>query len=112
MSRSRYRPDGDITSLETELIRIQGELRQEKVEIQQLFRSQKLLDQVTQEMYSSILKIEKVARRVISPLQQKQLKLFSLLKILEESLEEYIRAEGERLGICVCIDEALVDACV
>lgn len=106
----RIHSEGEgLRDLEAERTQLQGELCQEKSAIEKLFQSKKLLDRVTQEMYVSVLKISKVAQETISSTTSKQLKMFSLLRILEDTLKDHIQKEGQRLGIFLSIQNALVD---
>lgn len=107
--RSHSEGEG-LGGLEAERMRLQGELRQEKSATEKLFQSKKLLDRVTQEMYVSVLKISKVVQETISSTTSKQLKMFSLLRILEDTLKDHIQKEGQRLGVCLSIQNALVEA--
>ncbi len=99
-----------IAKLEQQMFDLKQTLSKEKKEIDKLFKSKDLLDLVTKETYFSVLKISNTAQQIIGSKNEKQLKLFLLLReFLGPSLESYIKAKAEVFGVKAVIDKALID---
>lgn len=113
-SRSRKKEAKvQIAELEKQLSALENTLHEEKMELDKLFKSKELLDRVTKETYSSVLKISKIAQNTLNSKNEKQLKLFLLLhEFLGKSLESYIEEKAEALGVKAVIDEELIDESV
>lgn len=109
---SRGRKKGikvQIAGLEKQISELQEALCKEKKELDKLFKSKDLLDQVTKETYSSVLKISAIAKKTLSSKNEKQLKLFLLLhEFLGRSLESHIEEKAKTLGVKAFIDEELI----
>ena len=86
-----------IAELEKEKNMLQEALSKEQKELEKLFKSKDLLNRVRKETYSSVLKIAPLAQTTLNAANEKQLKLFILLReFLGRSLETHI-AETSRL---------------
>lgn len=98
-----------IAELEKQIKKLQEALHKEKMELDKLFKSKDLLDRVTKETYSSVLKISAIAQKTLNSKNEKQLKLFLLLhEFLGRSLESHIEETAETLGVKAVIDEELI----
>jgi ABC-type dipeptide/oligopeptide/nickel transport system ATPase component len=99
-----------IADLEKQLNELQEALSKEKNELDRLFKTKDLLNRVTKETYSSVLKISTVAQKKLNSKGEKQLNMFLLLhEFLGKSLESHITEKSENLGIKAVIDEALIE---
>lgn len=99
-----------IADLEKQISELSEALNQERKELDKLFKSKKLLDLVTKETYSSVLKISNFGQKKLKTKDTKQLNLFLLLQgFLGPSLETYIKNKAGVLGVNAVIDEALVN---
>ena len=99
-----------IAELEKQISELQEALHKEKKELDKLFKSKDLLDRVTKETYSSVLKISAIAQKTLNSKNEKQLKMFLLLhEFLGRSLESHIEGTAEALGVKAVIDEELID---
>jgi uncharacterized membrane-anchored protein YhcB (DUF1043 family) len=99
-----------IDGLEQQMIELQETLSKEKMELNKLFKSKDLLDRVTKETYSSILKISAMAQKTLNSKSEKQVKLFLLLhEFLGRSLESYIEEKAKILGVRTVIDKNLIN---
>jgi hypothetical protein len=102
-----------IKELEKQRKALQEALCKEKNDLNKLFKSKDLLNRVTKETYSTILKISSLSQQCLNPKNENQLKLFLLLHaFLSDSLESHITEKSEALGVKAIIDEALVDEVV
>jgi ABC-type dipeptide/oligopeptide/nickel transport system ATPase component len=99
-----------IAQLEKQLKELQGALSVEQKNLNKLFKSKDLLDRVTQETYSFVLKIATIAQKKLNTNSEKQLKLFILLhEFLGRSLESHIEKTAKALGVRAVIDKNLID---
>lgn len=102
---------GQIADLEKQLSELQVTLSKEKSELDRLFKAKDLLNRVTRETYSSVLKISTIAQKKLNSKGEKQLKTFLLLHaFLAKSLESHITEKSESLGIKAVIDEDLIES--
>lgn len=99
-----------IAELERQMRELQEVLYTEQKELEKLFKSKDLLDRVTKETYSSVLKISTIAQKKLNSKNEKQLKMFLLLhEFLGRSLEAHIIEKSAALGVQAVIDEALIN---
>lgn len=99
-----------MAELERQLKGLQELARREKMELKKLFKSKDLLDRVTKETYTSILKISAIGQKTLNAKNVKQLKRFLLLhEFLNRSLESHIVDKSSEMKIKLMIDDALVD---
>lgn len=82
-------------------------------EIKKLFEAKVLLDKLTKEIYSSVIKVTGVGNKVLNSQNEKQLKQFLLMQeFLAGILKNYIKEKSATLGVKVIIDDKLVDEVV
>lgn len=99
-----------IHELEKQISELQEVLEKEQKELNKLFKAKELLDRVTKETYSTILKISAISQKTLNSKNEKQLKLFLLLhEFLGRSLEAHIEETAKTLGIKAVINEELID---
>lgn len=110
-SRGRKKEAGtQIAKLKQEMAELQEALNKEKKELDKLFKSKELLDRVTKETYSLVLKISATAQTALNSKTEKQLKMFLFLhEFLYRSLESHIRGTSEKLGMKMIIDQNLIE---
>ncbi|MFI0434636.1 MAG: AAA family ATPase [Parachlamydiaceae bacterium] len=100
-----------IADLEKKLNELQETLSKEKTELDRLFKTKDLLNRVTKETYSSVVKISAITQKKLNSKGEKQLKIFLLLhEFLGKSLESHITEKSQSLGIKAVIDEDLIEA--
>lgn len=110
VNRGKQKERTQIAELERQVIELQQLLVKEQKELENLFKSKDLLDRVTIETYSSVLKISSIAQNTLNVENEKQLNLFVLLhEFLSPLLEAHITAESKRLGIQIFIDKTLIN---
>lgn len=98
-----------IAELENQISELQEALHKEKKELDKLFQSKDLLDRITKETYSSVLKISAIAQKTLNSKTEKQLKFFFLLhEFLGRWLESHIEERAKTLGVKAVIDKALI----
>lgn len=101
---------GEMDELNRQLSAFKEEFSKESKELDGLFKAKGLLDFVTKETYSSVLKISDCREKTLGLKNEKQLKLFLLLQeFLGRSLEAHIKDKSKELGVKVVINKDLVD---
>ncbi len=109
-SHSRKKESRVITTLESELKALQALLPEEKKKFDKLYQSKDLLDKITKETYSTIIKISSIAQRTFDSTTEKELKRFLLLhKFLSQALESHIEASAKPLGVHAVINQELIE---
>ena len=99
-----------IAKLEKQLTELKALLVDEKKGLNRLYKSKELLDRVTKDTYSCILKISRISPKILSKESEKQLKLFLLLhEFLAPALEYYITENAKDLGVKAVVDSELID---
>jgi ATPase family associated with various cellular activities (AAA) len=102
-----------VADLEKQLYELQEVLDKEQKELNKLFESKDLLNRVTKETYSSVIKISTISQKKLNVKNEKQLKLFLLLHgFLVPSVNSYIEETAATLGVRAFIDEDLIDEVV
>lgn len=101
---------GQIAELEKQVSELQEALCKEQKGVEKLFKSKDLLDMVTKETYSSVLKISAIAQKKLNSKNEKHLKMFLLLhEFLGRSLQSHIEKTANTLGIRAVINEELIN---
>jgi uncharacterized coiled-coil protein SlyX len=99
-----------IAELEKQIVELKEALSKEQKDLDKLFKSKDLLDQVTKETYLSVLRISASAQKTLNSQDKKQLNLFLFLhEFLGKSLESHIEAKSKTLGVKAVIDKELID---
>lgn len=119
----------EITTLKTEKDGLKEIANYEQKKLRELFKAKDLLDRVTKETYTTVLKISTLGQKALNAKDEKQLKLFLLfhqflasslearIKTLETEIEKEGKVENlednqnqiHALSVKVIIDEALID---
>lgn len=97
----------EVAVLEKQLSTLKETLYKEHSELNKLFKSKKLLNIVTKQTYSSIIKIATVAHKTGQ--NKKNLKSFLLNELLSRSLESHIEKTAKDLGLRAIIDQNLIN---
>lgn len=110
-SRSRKKDAKvQITELKKQMSELQDILCKEKDELDKLFKSKDLLNRVTKETYSTVLRISAISQKKLNSKNEKQLKLFILLhEFLGRSIESHIKKKADQLGVKAIIDKPLIN---
>lgn len=111
-SRGRKRgTKTEISQLEGTMHGLQEQLSREQEELDKLFKSKDLLDRVTKETYSSVLKIAALGSATLHAKNEPQVKRFALLHMfLGPLLQQHINETAKRLGVHAVIDDGLIDS--
>lgn len=84
--------------------------KQEKVEVEKLYKVKDNVDLIVKKMYERVLKVAGIASEKLSVKKEKELKKILLLKnVLQAVYEGHLKKKAAELGIKVEIDKALVD---
>jgi hypothetical protein len=101
-----------IVELERQMQELQETLITEQRELDKLFKAKDLLNRVTKQTYSSVLKMSAIAQKTINAKNEKQLKFFLINELLRQTLKSHIEKTAKAAGVKAVIDKELVDEVV